>query len=479
MVATSPNFRVYSDGDERSLRERVQMLEDFDMTLRFMHGLPADKAADRRLDVHLLANLRALRVTFPGAGDTLAGYYTATSRDIVCCAIRGRAGNKETDDITLHEYVHHFMKRNFNYAYAPWLIEGYAEYFATTEFQPNRILIGKLNSNRAAWLMNESWIPMRDLLTKRSGEIRGAAQFNYYPQSWLLAHYFLGNDARKAQLMAYMRGVGEGKGSVEAMEAATGAPIGALESALRAYTRTNLPVVVLNRKRSTEVEIKVERLSPSADDLLLPRLRMAHDDLDKGGEAFVADMRKTASRYPGDRFAELTLACAEQLAGDKAAAAALLDSRLKADPQDVEALEMRALALLDAADDETDNAKARALLNQAAGLIGRAFKIDPNRYQLLLAYARSRRASPSYPTENDMEVLLLANDLAPQVSEVALATVGVLAARQHYAQAANILKPLANDPHGGGASESAVRYLKELEAKASAANAPKSGKAAS
>ena len=77
------------------------------------------------------------------------------------------------------------------------------------------------------------------------------------------------------------------------------------------------------------------------------------------------------------------------------------------------------------------------------------------------------------------QILLLANDLAPQVPEVALATVGVLAARQHYAQAANILKPLANDPHGGGGSESAVRYLKELEAKASAANAPKSGKAAS
>ncbi|MDG2529339.1 hypothetical protein [Caulobacter endophyticus] len=467
-VASSANFNVYSAGDERQLRAYTLMLEDFDMTLRFMHGLSLDKAADRKLDVHLIDNKAELRVTYPDAHEDWAGYYVATSRDVVCVALRPRRVSSQDDDsndITMHEYAHHFMRRNLTYAYAPWLVEGYAEYVATTLFKGDEIIVGKINANRGSWLMNAGWLPLEDLLTKRSGEIVSERRNNYYPQAWLLTHYFMGDKKRKAQLEAYIRAVGEGTGSVEAMEKATGMTLAELTLALRAYTKGDLPLQGFSRTRKREVPITVTRLPASADDLVLQRVRMAHDDFDKDGAAFVGEIRKVAERYPGDAYAELTLARAEQLAGDPEAGMAILDRRLAADPADLLALEYKALGLLAKAGKQPDDAAA---LNKAAGaVLAKAFQVDSNRYQILLAFARSRKTAPGYPSDNVMEALLLANELAPQVSEVTMETVQALAARREYGHAAFLLKPLVNDPHGRR-SERAVQLLKELETKAAA-----------
>ncbi|KSB90756.1 hypothetical protein AS593_16915 [Caulobacter vibrioides] len=467
-VASSANFNVYSDGDERQLRAYTLMLEDFDMTLRFMHGLPLEKAADRKLDVHLVASKAELKITYPAAHDTLAGYYIATPRDVVCIALRPRraAGqDDDSNDVTMHEYAHHFMRRNLTYAYAPWLVEGYAEYVATTLFKGDDIIVGKINANRGGWLMNAAWIPLDELLTKRSQEVGPERRNNYYPQAWLLTHYFMGDKKRKAQLEVYIRAVGEGQGSVEAMEKATGMSLAELTKALRDYTKGDLPLQGYSRKRKREVPITVTRLPASADDLVLQRVRMAHDGFGKDGQVFVGEIRKVAERYPGDAYAELTLARAEQLAGDPEAGMAILDRRLAADPADLLALEYKALGLLAKAEEHPDQAAA---LNKAAGaVLAKAFQVDPNRYQILLAYARSRKGSPGYPSDNVMEALLLANELAPQVSDVTMETVQALAARKQYGHAAFLLKPLVNDPHGRR-SERAVQLLQDLEAKAAA-----------
>lgn len=471
MVASSANFNVYSAGDERQLRAYALMLEDFDMTLRFMHGLPLDKAADRKLDVHLIDNKAELRVTYPGANENWAGYYVATARDVVCIALRPRrvaSQDEDSNDTTMHEYAHHFMRRNLTFAYAPWLVEGYAEYVATTLFDGDQIIVGKINANRGEWLMNAAWLPLEDLLTKRSSELPTERGKNYYPQAWLLTHYFMSDKKRKAQLEVYIRAVGEGQGSVEAMEKATGMTLDGLTKALREYTRGQLPLQGYSRTRKREVPITVTRLPASADDLVLRRVRMARDDFEEDGPAFVGEIRAIAARYPGDAYAELTLARAEQLAGDPEAGMAILERRLAADPADLLAMEYKALGLLAKADKNPDEA---ATLNKAAGaVLAKAFQVDANRYQVLLAYARSRKTAPGYPSDNVMEALLLANELAPQVSEVTMETVQALAMRREYGHAAFLLKPLVNDPHGRR-NERAAQFLKELEAKAAAKKA--------
>ncbi len=97
-------------------------------------------------------------------------------------------------------------------------------------------------------------------------------------------------------------------------------------------------------------------------------------------------------------------------------------------------------------------------------MLGQAFKIDGERYQILLAYARSRSLSPGYPSDNVMEGLLLANELAPQVADVTVQTVQALAMRGDYPRAVALLRPLANDPHNGGAALRTMLTMMEAQA---------------
>jgi Flp pilus assembly protein TadD len=233
------------------------------------------------------------------------------------------------------------------------------------------------------------------------------------------------------------------------MEAATGKSLAALQKALHDYTRVGLPVRKITRKRARSVAVAVTPMPASADDLLLETVRMiAPDDELAARKAFADDVAKRAARYPGDPLAERALARARLEAEDFAGAEAVIDRRLAAAPDDVEAMELKALILM--ARGDADPAQQTALYKQASTVLGRAFKIDGARYQILLAYARSRSLSPGYPNDNVMEALLLANELAPQVGDVTMRTVQALAMRGDYPRAVSLLRPLANDPHHGG-----------------------------
>lgn len=467
--AETPRFVVHGIVGEDVLRDYAAKLEDFDMVLRFMHRLPVDAVPPRKLDVYLVRGTPALRRAMPGADETLRGYYTAGAGGIACVAIVGRVKEVENDDVMLHEYVHHFMKQYFNYAYAPWLVEGYAEYFMTTAFDGDSIVVGKFNTNRASWLMQGHWMPLDKLITQRP-RIGDPQYANYYPQAWLLTHYLMSDPARYAQLQAYMKAVGEGTPSVQAMETATGKSLADLTKDLRDYTRTNLPVRAFTRKRARPIEVTVTSMPASADDLLLETVRMIspRGDLETR-KAFAEDVAKRAARYPDDGLAQRALARARLQADDFAAADSVIDRRLAAAPEDVEALELKARILMETGD--ADPARKEALYKQAQGVLGRAFKLDGARYQILLAYAQSRSLSPGYPSDNVMEGLLLANELAPQVSEVTISAVQALAMRGDYRRAVALLKPLANDPHNG--SDSARQLLARLEAEAARAGPQK------
>jgi tetratricopeptide (TPR) repeat protein len=446
--AETSRFVIHGPVGEEVLRDYAARLEDFDMVLRSMHGLPINAAPPRKLDIYLVRGAAMLRRAMPGADETLRGYYVADATGIACVATVGRVKEVENDDVMLHEYVHHFMKQYFNYAYAPWLVEGYAEYFMTTDISGDNIVVGKFNSNRAAWLMQGDWLPLDKLLTEkpRVGDSKWAT---YYPQAWLLTHYMMSDPARYAQLQAYMKAVGGGAPSIQAMEAATGKSLTALQKDLHGYTRAPLRVSTFTRKRNHPVEVTVTAMPASADDLLLETVRMISPVGDTAArKAFAEEVGKRAARYPGDPLAERALAQARLQAEDFGLAQAVIDRRLAAAPDDVQALELKALILMAMGD--ADPAQQPALYKQASQVLGRAFKVDGARYQILLAYARSRSLSAGYPSDNVMEGLLLAAELAPQVSDVTLQAVQALAMRGDYARAVVLLRPLANDPHDGG-----------------------------
>ena len=79
------------------------------------------------------------------------------------------------------------------------LIEGLAEYFMTAEVSEGSVKIGGYNESRVYGLSQATWIPLDDLLTQRVDEARrGSYRDTYYPVAWLLTHWLMSEEPRRA-----------------------------------------------------------------------------------------------------------------------------------------------------------------------------------------------------------------------------------------------------------------------------------------
>jgi Flp pilus assembly protein TadD len=449
--AESPRFIVYSDGDERSLREYVQQLEVYDAILRWRHGIDPGGIPQRKLELYLVGNQRQLQAINPRISTDTLGFYWAGDTDLFGTAVRAR-GDMAT---TFHEYAHHFMFQHFAAGYPSWLVEGYAEYFMTAEIRPNRIRIGLHNENRAYWLANASWMPLEVILTRNTWEMGNSeAVAMYYAQSWALTHYFLGDAVRVRQLLAYVHNIRAGLDSVEAMETATGMTIRQLNEALQRYVRAGIPVTVLRENTFPVPDVTVTTLPPSADDLILLRQRL-RAGWGREDDEVLGLIRQRAARHRGDRMAELTLASAEIMRGDRPSGQAILSDWISAHPDDAEALQAMGWAylldLLDGPRGEAlgteDHARINAQMDTARGYLARAYQADPDDYRTLMMLSTLRTGSPDFPNENDLNTLYAAFELAPQVSTVRFAYARALLHASEYNEAINVLLPLATDPH--------------------------------
>ncbi|MBW3558589.1 MAG: DUF1570 domain-containing protein [Proteobacteria bacterium] len=461
--AESAHFVVYSEGGDGALRAYVDELEVFDGLLRREFGVRPDEAGSGKLTIYLVDGLGDLRRVWPDLQRSVTGFYSAGTDDIYAVASTGR----EAAHTIQHEYMHHFMLQHRPYPYPAWLVEGVAEYWATTDIARDAVTVGKFDRNRALGLANLPWLPLDVVLGRRPEELRDSqAQGMYYAQAWLLTHYLARDPKRRPQLLAYMTAVGEkGADPVKAMETATGMSVRALEDQLRRYFTGRIVserYAVTGQRKTAPMTVSV--MPPSADELLLESQALKRTLSPAEGAAMLAKVRAAAVRHGADRLARLALARAELAYGDRAAGDAALGAYLKTNLDDAEALTVLAESKLDAA--EKDGARRNALHNEARRLLNRAYKAEPRRYQTIYALARARSNAPDYPTDADLETLAVAHELAPQVAAIRLQTAQVALRRNDRALAVRLLTPLVNGPHGGAEVERARALLAQARAQA-------------
>lgn len=469
--AESPNFVVYSDVSGDIVKRHVETLELFDAVLHLRLGVKSTEPAARPLPIYLVSKQRSLAKVRPGINETIAGFYLASDDDIYAIA----AFERHDMSTIQHEYAHHFMLAKLPSAYPAWLVEGFAEYFATFKHRGGVLEVGGVDPGNQGWLETADWLPYDKILSVRPFQFRDAnAVTMYYAQSWALTHYLLSSPERMRELDVYLRAVGSGADPAKAMTDATGlGPVELAKAIRRHLSRFAYQSIRVSDLRLPPVT--VEKLPPSAADVLLLTLRVNGDEGVDGpndktdGPVLLAEARAAAARHPGDRLADLLQARAEMKLGDMAVADRLLQARLKANPADAEVLQLLAQARLKAADDADDAKAADALRAEARGFAGRAYRGDPNRYQVLLAYDEGRRSVPGFPNENDLKVYIDALDLAPQVDNVRVQAAQVLAHHNRYADAAAVLRPVVFDPHAGPGIGPVREMMTRYEAKAAAA----------
>lgn len=453
--AETPNFLVYGEGSEGDLRRHAERLERFDALLRRQFSLPAIEGA-RKLPVYLVYTGADLRRVNPNLVEGVAGFYSASETDVY--AVLNRRGG---DDILFHEYAHHFMFQNFPGGYPGWFTEGFAEFFMTASVDnPDKVTVGYFNPGRLRTLNEVEWIPVEQLLVSsprafEGRRLRGA----FYAQSWLLTHYLFMDAERRRGLDAYLAATARGTPPLEALQTHLGHTPDSLEAALKAYLRGAMAYAEI-RMDDTRPAMTFQTLPASADRMLLDSLNIRYPKNEAEGQALLQRVRADAARYPDDRLALVTLGRAEMNWGDAVAGEAALQRALAVAPDDPEALQLLARALIRAGDEDPDTRTRNYV--EAQGYLARALQGDPTDYRIYLALARIRRVADSYPNDNDLQTWRLAVAYAPQVMSARAQAADALLRVGQREEAAVLLAPVASNPHGGEYVERARTLLDQI-----------------
>lgn len=213
--------------------------------------------------------------------------------------------------------------------------------------------------------------------------------------------------------------------------------------------------------------VTVTPLSAGADAAVADAAALRIGVSDSAAPALLSRLRATAARFPNDPFVSRTLAHAEAVHGDGAAADRLLDPLLAANPNDAELMYLRGRRFLSAAQQEGAPPDA---MRTARQWFTRAHRADANHFQTLYRYIDSLKDEPGYVSENSANVLLLAHQLAPQVHEITMTAAWMLLRRNNRAEAAALLEPLAADPHNQGLARAAADLLAQARNEAPAAS---------
>ncbi|CAN5239547.1 DUF1570 domain-containing protein [soil metagenome] len=464
----SPHFIVYGDVGEGEMRSYVRKIERFDALLRTYYPVANDREAGK-LEIFLAHGIDDIRKVSPGMSSGIAGFYTGDVDRIFAIVDLSRS---EGDSTLFHEYSHHFMRANMPGAYPGWFTEGFAEYYATADMTPSRIRIGLSSPGRMNSLTmgaNE-WLSMDAVLGGRT-QVPRTQGHSYYAQAWALTHYLMSTPERQQLMSRYLRELMTGGDPIVSLHDVFGMTPDQLQSAVRSYVSGRITYFTPLQPITGSTEVQVTPMSRSARDLAWLDLSM--DRLNpEGKEAAIAQVRERAARYPGDSFAAIVLAKAEIQAEHWDAAEAAVAPLVAAEAANTEALRLTAIARMHRADaDGVDPAQRIVLYREAQRLLARAVQADPTDYRIYLGLNEARSIAPGYPTDNDLNVLLAAEEYAPQVDQVRFLAARALINNGIYQQAVEILAPVASNPHGGESSKAARDLLAEAREKAGLAPA--------
>jgi len=465
--AESPLFTIYSEGKESELREYTRRLEEYDGLLRNMTGTTRPPSPNK-LIIYLVKDNDQLRKVTPRVSQDVQGLYLAQSSGTIATAVRKDIGGRNwlsAQSIMFHEYTHHFVYQYFPANYPSWTSEGIAEYFSGVDFQKDQIEVGHFQNARVYPLRTRAWMPVERLFQPKRGT-GGSGMF--YPQAWLVTHYMMDDETRQKKLNDYLLAIGKGENNAKAFQDAFGMDYAAFDQVMKAYLAKGEVLIRKFKRNPVAPEIAITALPDSADKLLLAHAQYIADSLSEQDEADVyfgrkdlAKIRKAAAKFPDDALAQRTLAAGEMLYGDLNATDALIEKVLAKNPDDIDALYIKAARYV--VEGRRHPAQRAALFAQAKPIAGEVYRRNPNHYPSLYIYALGALANAEDPSENTLNVLKLAHQLAPQVEEISLEAAVALSNAGAATDARRLLELVAYGPHSSSRSRYARALLNQVE----------------
>ena len=134
--ARTRHFVIYSEQSANDLAAYAERLERFDAAVRRVRRMGDPPLTDgAKVTIYVLPSLGALQ-RLHGGGDSVLGFYkprAAGSVAFVTNRLEESRNGLSAAHVFQHEYLHHLMLSDIKTPLAAWMIEGFAEFFATAE----------------------------------------------------------------------------------------------------------------------------------------------------------------------------------------------------------------------------------------------------------------------------------------------------------------------------------------------------------
>jgi len=470
LKAETKHFIIYSGGSREQLQKFAIQLEKFDAILRRLTGSPPDEQP-LRLPIYVLASAESVSSLTSDKSRSVAGFYRTSKYGSFAVANRARGTDKfdlKGDVVLQHEYAHHFMFRNFAYAYPAWYVEGFAEFVATTEISADGTwTVGKPPLYRAYGLVLGRDLPIEKLLFSRPYGMQRDLVDIYYGRAWTLVHMLRNDKARAGQLDTYLGSLGKGVPEREAAKAF--GDLAALDQSLDRYLKEkHIAIVKGSAQLPYASELTIQELDPVDSQLVALGLRRrTGKEPDKTRD----QLRALATANPSRASAWLELALAEQdlSAPDEvvatrivrlAAAEAAVDRALSADPRHGRANLLKAelmMSWLDRENQTGDDAwkRVRAYIAKA----NRADVLDP---APLFTWYDSFQRQGVAPDKLASDGLALAFSLAPEATDLRIGYAYDLARQKRFDEAFKLVEVVVRDPHNAEQGNAVLDQLKAM-----------------
>ncbi len=470
--ARSEHFVIYSEDDARTLTDYAGKLEKFDRALRRLRKVEDQPVSpSNRVTIFVVQNTVAVRKLLGGDNDWAAGFYRprAANSLIVTPSLRfagaGQRGGIDPMIVLLHEYTHHFLFENLAAAYPKWYVEGFAEFASTAQFDADGAVgLGLPAQHRARAIFRPQYLSMADMLADNKRKLDDRETSTLYAMGWLLTHYLTFSDDRKGQLQRYFDAINDGKPRLEAAQAIFG-DLRTLDRDVDAYARRKLDYWRVPPSQLPIGKIDVRELSPAAAAVLPLRMRLKRGVPSGQAAEFAKLVRTAAGPFPDDPDAQVLLANAEAMVGQRDAGDAAIARALAASPGFTDALVARAASVMRRRDEQggtVDWPRVRAAIIQAN-------RAEPDHPLPLMLFYDSFTIAGQTPSKSAVAGLEHALAVAPQDPALRMRLAKQLLSDRRIEEARLVLTPLAYAPHGGPPSDAARAMLDTLPAAAAPA----------
>jgi hypothetical protein len=470
--ASTTHFVVYSDDKPETVRQFATNLERFDRALRFLCNLGDDTPGKaNRVTIFIVGDVATISHLAHNSG--AAGFYEPRAGGSVAFVPKQGANTdawpeqfKEMEltpqQILLHEYTHHFLlSLSPNTVFPMWFSEGYAEFFASTEFEADgSVVYGRPPKYRTMDLFGENKLSVARMLTTDPASLTGEQRYLLYGRGWLLTHYLLLGGMRDEQWPAYFSALTQGKTWAEAAQAF--GDLQKLDSELWQYKRMDFGARRIPASAMPVGQVTLRPLTLAEVATISVRIRSKAGTSSKNAPEIYADAKVATAPYPNDPAAQRVLVEAAFDASDFAGAEAAADRLIAADPNNVDGLLYKARSQMAVAQKAKDHTPATWLaIRRIVAAANRADTENP--LPLWLYYETYDQPGLPIP-KGAKDGLYYALQLAPQDKALRFE-----AATQHLrdgelAPARLMLQNLALDPHSVETGKLAAKMVADIDA---------------